>query len=333
MARLSQLEGILFPVEERPVFTTWASEQGEEVLRVHDKKAIVDRESRRVVGVVSSGYRLVTNQQALDWGRECCGKVFPETKPAEWEVKTVDAPASAGFCFIDLVHNSTALDFQEVTAAQRPDSYGPFIRVTNSYNTQRALAFDIGFFRKVCKNGMIVPETMIQFKFSHVRRDIGETIEFEISHSRLQQFKASFAQSFGTLRKCTVPRASFEPFVFGVLRVREPEELTPHSPEAEDWAALTAHTRKLSDGYAGELGENAYAVFNTITEFASHPPQNRWVRRERHSLQRLAGSWYSTFTAECVAPEFQLTEYLNKLAKERNGTNGNGTPGAEATHP
>jgi len=39
------------------------------------------------------------------------------------------------------------------------------------------------------------------------------------------------------------------------------------------------------------LGENAYAVLNVITEFASHPPANRHVHRERNSLQQLAGTW------------------------------------------
>jgi Domain of unknown function (DUF932) len=107
-------------------------------------------------------------------GSECCRKVFPDTKDTEWEVKTSDGPATGGHCFIDLAHNSTALDFSIVPAQDPPDVFGPFIRVTNSYNGLRALAFDIGFLRKVCKNGLILPDTIIRFKFSHLRRDIGE---------------------------------------------------------------------------------------------------------------------------------------------------------------
>jgi hypothetical protein len=52
-------------------------------------------------------------------------------------------------CHIDLVHRTAALDFADVRAGQRPDAFGPFIRVTNSYSALRALAFDIGFYRKV----------------------------------------------------------------------------------------------------------------------------------------------------------------------------------------
>ena len=50
--------------------------------------------------------------------------------------------------------------------------------------------------------------------------------------------------------------------------------------------------------HATDLGENAYAAFKAVTEFASHPPENRCVHRDRHSLQCLAGSWLTSFTTE-----------------------------------
>ena len=46
------------------------------------------------------------------------------------------------------------------------------------------------------------------------------------------------------------------------------------SREAAEWESLTAHMAALCERYARELGENAYAVFNVITEFASRPPAN-----------------------------------------------------------
>jgi hypothetical protein len=84
------------------------------------------------------------------------------TNSSEWTVKAIDAPSTAGHCCIDLVHNSTALDFSLVSPQGRPDVFGPFIRVTNSYNGLRALVFDIGFFRKVCTNGLILRDAIIQ---------------------------------------------------------------------------------------------------------------------------------------------------------------------------
>jgi hypothetical protein len=79
----------------------------------------------------------------------------------------------------------------------------------------------------------------------------------------------------------------------------------------------------MSDRYAGELGENAYAAFNAVTEFASHPPENRCVHRDRHSFQRLAGTWLTSFNDACRKPGFSITghlEHLEQLVKERDKT-------------
>jgi len=328
MPRLTQLDDVLFPVQEHPVFASVQTESGEQRLPIPDKKAIVNCDSGRVLGVVSRGYRLVSNREALDMACECCRTVFPETTPGEWEVRATDAPATGGHCFIDRTHNSTKLDFAFVPAKGRPDVFGPFIRVTNSYNGLRALAFDIGFFRKVCKNGLILPESVIRFKFTHLRSEIGETIQFEIAHDKLAKFKASFREYLGALRDCPVSRAQFEALVFAVLLLRKPKHAKPGSQEAEDWDSLVRHVAGMCDRYMGELGENAYAAFNAITEFASHPPDNRCVYRERHSFERRAGAWVNEFGRVCREPSFEFDKYI----EEMNKNNGNGTAAAEPAH-
>ena len=311
MPRLSDLSEVLFPVEEHPVFVSIREPDGERRILVPEKKAIVDGKKRRVLGIVSREYRLVTNQEALDWAYRCCRTVFPETKPGEWEVTAADAPGTGSYCFIDLTHRSATLDFKYVPAQNRPEVYGPFIRVTNSYNCARALGFDIGFYRKVCRNGLILPESIIRFKFTHLPRDIGETVEFEIAQDALAGFKTKFNALLGHLHVCAVPRAQFVPFLCAILSLRVPDDPKPESRESEEVDALLTHLGGLSDRYVAELGENAYAVFNAATDFASHPPANRFVCRERHSLQRLAGRWLSEFSEECQKSGFDLVAYLS----------------------
>ncbi|HVP12954.1 MAG TPA: DUF932 domain-containing protein [Phycisphaerae bacterium] len=314
MPRLTQLDEVLFPVEEHPVLVSFRSRSGERQLPVPEKKALVNSNNGRVLGIVSRDYRLVSNREALDYACACCRTAFPETEPVEWKVEVTDAPATGGHCYIDLAHNSTALDVTFVPAHDRPDAFGPFIRVTNSYNSQRALAFDIGFFRKVCRNGLVVRELSIRFKFLHTRRDIGAGIRFEIDQNQLTRFRTGFRDHLAALRGCAVPRKSFEPFVCGVLLIRSPSSLRPESREAEDWAALSAYIGGLCNRYAETLGENAYAVMNAVTDFASRPPQNRCVHRDRHTLQCLAGTWLGNFSAECRKRGFILSDYVKRLA-------------------
>lgn len=328
MPRLNNLDEVLFPVEEHPVFAIIKTGSGERRLPVPEKKAIVNRTTGRVLGVVSRGYRLVSNREALDMAIDCCRTVFPETKPEEWEVRAIDAPTTAGHCFIDLAHNSIALDFEFVPAKDRPDAFGPFIRVTNSYNGLRALAFDIGYYRKVCQNGLILPESVIRFKFTHLHREIGYKINFKIAHEGLAKLKASFGEHLRVLKACSVNRDQFEPFVSAVLLIRKPKHTKPWSKEARDWETLEQHMTAMCSRYAKELGENAYAVFNVITKFASHPLDNRCLYRERHSFQRLAGKWVTDFSRLCVKPDFDLSKYLVDLEK----SNGSGAKPIDPSH-
>jgi len=127
MPRLTQLDDILFPVEEHPVFVSAYADTKERRISVPNKKALVNTRNYRVLGVVSRDYRLVTNREALNLAYECCGQAFPETKPAEWAVQASDAPQTGGYCYIDLAHNSAQLDFSLVQANKRPDAFGPFI--------------------------------------------------------------------------------------------------------------------------------------------------------------------------------------------------------------
>jgi len=328
MPRLTTLEAISFPVVERPVFTTLDGPDGDEVLAVAHKKALVNGQTRRVLGVVSQSYRVVTNQEALGWAHECCAHLFPTTKPAEWYVDLTDAPASGGHCTIDLMHASAALSFTDVRPGKRPEVFGPFIRVTNSYNGLKALAFDIGFHRKVCRNGLIAPDTIIRFSFAHQRRDLGLGIRFEVAHDRLKKLQSRLGTYFSTVSQCLVPRMQFERLVRGVLLIRPHGSTQPGSKEAEDWSRVEGHLSGLCDQYAQELGENAYAVLNVMTDFASRPPESRHVQRDRHSLQRLAGRWLSDFNQMCCEPGFSLTEYLEKLDKgaERQHSEKRGAP-------
>ena len=96
MPRLTQLEDVLFPVEEHPVFAIVKDGSSERRLPVRDKKAIVNAKSGAVLGIVSRGYRLVSNREALEMALQCCRAVFPETNASEWEVKAADAPGTGG---------------------------------------------------------------------------------------------------------------------------------------------------------------------------------------------------------------------------------------------
>lgn len=320
MPRLASIEDVLFPVAEHPLFVRVKIGGGIKQVPVAGRRAIVRSGTLQVVGVVARDYRLVTHKQALEWALACCRAAFPETSTGEWQVGGVDAPGTGSYCFIDLKHNSAALDFDFAPVGERPEIYGPFIRVTNSYNGARALRFDIGFYRKVCSNGLIGPDVIISFDFPHSRRRIPESISFKIDQAKLAGFKASFQGLFTSLRSFPVQRRDFEPLARKVLMLRDPVDDETGDADASGMTKLNDVLAALCGKYAGEIGENAYAVFNVITDLASNPPDVPCLRRERHSLQRFAGAWLGDFTAACRTPGFSLADYLHPLGVAEGGT-------------
>ena len=315
MARLNSPMDIFFPVSEHPVYVIMPDKSGELRVKIRGKKAIVNCNNGNVVGVVSDGYRLITNQEAFELAKQCCKEVFPDTKTEEWGVNVVDAPSTGGHCFIDLVDNSAALNFHFVPANDRPDAYGPFIRVINSYNGLRALSFDIGFYRKICMNGLIIPKSLIRFRFIHLRSQMKNEIKFDVARDRLKELNENFSTYLKTITSIEVPAADIEVLFKGVLLIRTPEELKLSSWEAKEWNILNTHIRNICNRYAEEIGNNGYAVFNAITEFASNPPVNRFLYRDRHSMQRLAGMWLNDFSQKCSTQGFSISEYISEWTK------------------
>ena len=310
MPRLHELDEVMFGVAMRPLYVR----VGNQEVPARDSQAIVEMPSGRVVSVVGRGYRLVSHAEALGLAHACARAAFPETKPGEWQVASVDAPSTGGTCFIDLAHNSAALDFSGLAANDKPEVYGPFVRVTNSYNRTRALCFDIGYSRKVCKNGLILRSSLISFKMSHQRREIREAVKFEIAHDRLAKQKQDFQAFLARLQACAVPSNAIADFASDVLGFQAPPADLPR-PGARwtAWETLRQQVAAASHRYEQDLGANAYAVLNVVTEFASRPPDNILVRRDRHSLQRRAGEWATQFSAKCAEERFNLGQYLDAL--------------------
>jgi hypothetical protein len=155
---------------------------------------------------------------------------------------------------------------------------------------------------------------VISFRFAHSRRDLGRKVEFRIDDPELGKLSTRFGDCLAALHQCFVPRASFEFMARAILRIPQTPSGEWEPAALEDWNALSARISALSDRYAEELGENAYAVLNVVTDLASRPSWPRVVRRDRHSLQRLAGAWADGFGTAARAEGFSLSAYLAELA-------------------
>ena len=101
--------------------------------------------------------------------------------------------------------------------------------------------------------------------------------------------------------------------VLGVLRLCPPSSPNASKYIVGEWAAIQKHLQALIARYVTEVGENAYAAFNVMTDFATRPKGRGSYAREVHTLQRRVGAWLPNFCALSRLPGFRIEEYLKDL--------------------
>lgn len=308
VARLNELNQVLFPVEMAPVYIELPSGRFQ---RVPGKRAVVNTETGNAVSVVGDQYQLVTNNQALHYGRLCCESAFPDTHASEWTVETVDGPSTGGHCMIDLLHSTTFFNPFGGNPDMKEEVYAPFVRVTNSYNRTRALSLYFGFLRERCSNGLIVERDADTIIFDHNSREIDRRMRGRLNEDLSLQLRTRFTSFVQNLREHAVPRQLFNPIMRSALKLEEPKVYKRSTAAA--WVGIEASLEAVSHKYARTLGANGYGLLNALTDFATNPPHNHIVRRDRHSFQSLAGKWLSGFSEECKKESFDAERYVAGL--------------------
>jgi len=309
------LAAIMFPVEEVDVFAE--TEPGRRD-RIAGKKAIVNMDTRAVLSVVGRQYGLLENRRALELAKKCCTAAFPNTASAGWYVDDVEAPGTGGHCRIDLRYDGDAVAYDWSFPEAVQDRYHPFLRVTNSYNTSRVFSIHFGFTRIRCMNSMIAEES-IRVSLAHTK-DIERRIDKEINQAKFQKVAGRFKRYVNALGDTAIPKGRFRPIIQSVLEIHRPGGM-PNDRRAS-WRALEQILDKTVDTYLQRFGETAYALLNAVTDLATRPPTKEqvgysFIRRERHSLQLLAGRWVADFSRSLRQPEFDLSDYLREPSAAR----------------
>ncbi|MCX6840652.1 MAG: hypothetical protein NTX35_22970 [Verrucomicrobia bacterium] len=93
MSRETSVHALLFAVDQVPMEAVIGSNGSTRRISIPGKKAMVNKLTGLVPGVVSRDYRVVTNQEAVNLARDVCEKAFPGLSSVEWEAKRAAAKA------------------------------------------------------------------------------------------------------------------------------------------------------------------------------------------------------------------------------------------------
>jgi hypothetical protein len=303
----TSVHDLLFDVDQVPIEAVVGSNGSTRRISIPGKKALVNKLTGLVLGVVSRDYRVVTNQEAVNLARDVCGKAFPGLSSVEWEAKRAAAPRTLSYAFIDLMHKTHVLNYWD-SEIKKDDPFTPFLRVTNSFNGARALRFDIGFMRKHCSNGVIFEEEVATIKASHSKEALAQ-LKIEITSRSLPQMWDEFSRFLTSVRSISMDTDQSTLALNTVLRLPEakPEDKNARVEGLKD---LSVDLSTRLTGYQKELGSNAYAVFNTLTDIAARPPNNAYFQKDRDTIEKRSGRWLKELARQSQAKGFDLNTWI-----------------------
>lgn len=306
MSRITDLEEVIFPVEERPIFYDRPTLGDKKIINY---KAIVNMDTGNLISVVSSNYRLVTNHEALELGKQCFKQLFRTVNTDDMEIFNIIVPMTRSFCHIDLIHKKYTVNIW------KNEVWLPYIRITNSYNRTRALHFDLGFCRKLCDNGVIFEKESIKYKFYHTKNQIAPTGHFFVEVDKLKKMETAFHKYANRLHDYFIPEIYVFPFVCKIFNLTfdlESDNKKKSEKEQNRLKDFKDHIYKLIGRYYSEFGKNGYAVLNVISDFASRPSIYSSPKLIIDSFQKRVSFWIEDFSQQIERNDFTFEDYLGE---------------------
>ena len=305
MARNTNISELLFPVETKPIFLENQRNP------IHGFKAVNGKfaeGSEAIFSIVSDNYKLITNQDAYEMGIEIHSRLFPNATSDSFEVFNIIASKTKGSCHIDIIDKNYKLNILKT------EVYVPFVRIQNSYNKTLPLKFQIGFCRKLCNNGVIFEANLVSISMAHNKHLFRNYDFMNINVSQLKEFENDFIQKTKISTETEIPRKYFLPLAAKVLnRNFDLAEKDKYKQEIikEKLNEFATVIENYTDKYIRieNMGENAYAFFNVITDYASNVKHLQ--ARNTNDLQARCGEWLNLLPIETKKPNFSWEDEID----------------------
>lgn len=305
MARNTNVSEILFPVECKPVYLENQRNP------LFGYKAVIGKfpnGGKAVFSIVSDNYKLISNEEAIEMGKEIHGRLFPNATTESFEVFNVIAAQTKGSCHIDIIDKNYTFNIGA------SEVYVPFVRIQNSYNKTLLLKFQIGFCRSLCNNGVIFEQNFVSISMAHTKHLFRNADFMNINVSHLKKFENDFIRKTKISIETEIPRKYFLPLAAKVLnRNFDLEEKDKHKKALilQKLNEFIFAIENYTDRYIGteQMGESAYAFFNVITDYASNVQHLQ--ARNTNEMQARCGKWLNLIGEQVSNPKFSWEEEVD----------------------
>ncbi len=278
--------------------------------------AVYDELRDSPITVVSRSYKLITNKKAYEVAEALAMGVFGR-HIYEFKCYNIYMPKTYGSCRIDLIlPQSTFFPF-----GNQKESWTPFIRISNSYNRTIRLRYEIGFCRWICLNGVIFGKKGYSISFAHLEQDWERKMRQFIDEAKLklgpiEGIISTFEDKLGALNQIKIPQSMVLPIFVKVFSIPDvdSEDITPAS--RLKYLIQADSVKKAGASYYDELGDNAYAMMNVLTDFASFPV-GRVSQTMVHGYQSRVGEWVNELLDAYGKNDFHMKSFIGEDALKK----------------
>jgi len=313
---------LFFDVEKRLISTDGGKDTYAIIGKIDSKE--------KLFCTVSSRYTSVTNEEAIKHANQVCIDFYKQQTIKNIDLIRVNHAKNLAWFAGDLASLEKKISLYE------KDDHFAYLRVINSYDKSHALSYEIGVCRSACSNGMIVGEKTLA-KMNIDRRNLKATTFYrnlfleelekilkdyikkissvKISHHFFDDIiRLAFAENQKQEARLTKLRHS-QRDIFEDKPLRSEFSILKNIDHISTIDRRSIPAEELSAHYIRQFGETGYALFNTMTDIASHSESENSLYY--HQLERSAGTWLEDFADninEYVKTDtFSFDNYLEYL--------------------
>ena len=300
----------MYPVAQQPVC------RQRDGKRIPGYYEIIDVERDNTLAVVTDRYQLIRNEEAFDLADLIIRGVFPNHSIHDFVCYNVRVSRSRGSCIIDLIIPN---NFKDVFGTGN-ESWTPFLRITNSYNRKSVLRYEIGFCRWICLNGCIFGQKGFTIAIRHDELEYHENYKKIIEEARskmgsIDSIWETIIRRLEELREIEISRMMVLPFFCKIFGIKiDKDSMT--DAKRENLSVRANQILNSAREYFDELGSNAYALFNVMTDYASFPADFSETSVTIHNLQHRVGAWVDEFIEANKQDDFSLSKYIGEDAMD-----------------
>jgi hypothetical protein len=306
------LNDVLFDVDLNDVYSYFnlPGTQNPEPVYAPYHKAIVNKQNGHIVSIVGKNYRLISNKEAFEMGKNLFCRLYPFVKVNELLPYNVITPAFKASAHIDLIHESVNFMVLE------QEDWLPFLRISNSYNRSCALSFEIGFVRKLCSNGVMYNKQSTKLKYVHTN---STNMNLLTDAKKINEVQTIFINQCKQLSNYKLDHKLMFALICHILKINldllDNKQLNNKLIQLESLYNLVT---KLTNLYRVNSDVNGYTVLNVVSDVVSHQNEYKNLAGFHFNVRSFYArptDWMEEFAGSIKKENFDLQNYLEPTTK------------------